>query len=411
MRQPITLRNDPEQKILDDLVNAILPQLMKSPQLAAAVHELSAHLTAEIGSRRLQDIISAHDIAERVHDNLLPLLGKPEPRTVVSRLLKQWIDEQLTANRMLGDYVPADARHALIGSLQGNMPTITNMIGEMLKRPAVRNEMIKIGRALVQDTVANQGFLSRSVIQMSGKEREFIEQVPQIVDSVLSQAESALNGRNIQSQLSNTAQAFIEQALQSKVNDVFGSRKAELYQIVDRLVNGSFDRIGAIPVTTVREITSHLYAEYGDYTLTELAERSAGLSQTQVAYAIAGTAVQYLHSDDAPAQMADLVRSGLTSDRPVVLQDFVALNGDMEHRIDNYLTERLLAFLHDQVPTIADILDVEKLVTERINEFPAEKVEGVILEVTGRHLKWINCFGAGLGAIIGLIQVVVNLIT
>ena len=53
----------------------------------------------------------------------------------------------------------------------------------------------------------------------------------------------------------------------------------------------------------------------------------------------------------------------------------------------------------------------EGLPTYRINTFDAEQVERMILDVTGRHLKWINYFGVGLGTIIGLSQVALRLFT
>lgn len=411
MGQPIALRDGSERELFDDLVEELLPQLMKSPQMAAATRELSTQLTTEIGRHRLRDLISSSDVAKLTHRNLIPLLAKPEIRTSISNLLNQWMDEQLAANHSLEHYVPAGVRQTLDASLQNNMPAITNAIVGLLQQPSVRDEMIKIGRALVQDTVANQGFLSRTVIRMSGKEAEFIEQVPQTVDSMLRRIQSALNSRNLQDQLLVTAQTAIERALQVRVHDVFGGSRTQLYQMVERVVNGAFDQIEAIPITAVKEVTDHLYTEYGHYTLAEAVELSAGLSQAQVADSIAEIAVDYLRSDAAPAQMAHLIRSGLIYDRSLALSDFVQLSDDIEYRIDDYLTERLLKFLHDQIPILTGILDVEQLVTERINAFDTVQVERMVLDVTGRHLKWINYFGAALGAIIGLIQVALYLMT
>ena len=48
------------------------------------------------------------------------------------------------------------------------------------------------------------------------------------------------------------------------------------------------------------------------------------------------------------------------------------------------------------------------MVTSRINSFDVREVEQIVLSISGRHLRWINWFGAGLGAIIGLIQLAIN---
>ena len=46
------------------------------------------------------------------------------------------------------------------------------------------------------------------------------------------------------------------------------------------------------------------------------------------------------------------------------------------------------------------------MVVEKINGLEVEAVEGLLLRVIHRHLKWINVFGAILGFIIGMVQIV-----
>ena len=93
------------------------------------------------------------------------------------------------------------------------------------------------------------------------------------------------------------------------------------------------------------------------------------------------------------------------------LSGLLALFPATETALDDYLTERLIAFLGEQTTELTGILNVEELVTERISAFDDAQVERLVLDVTGQHLKWINYFGAGLGAVIGLIQVGIYLIT
>ena len=68
------------------------------------------------------------------------------------------------------------------------------------------------------------------------------------------------------------------------------------------------------------------------------------------------------------------------------------------------LSNRLIAFFAIKAPELCQVMDVQKIVTDQINRFEAEQIEHMIREVTGKHLKWINWFGAMLGAIIGCLQ-------
>ena len=54
-------------------------------------------------------------------------------------------------------------------------------------------------------------------------------------------------------------------------------------------------------------------------------------------------------------------------------------------------------------------MPVEKVVEARIKEASTEKLELLVLSVTKEHLRWITWFGALLGALIGCLQLVLNL--
>ena len=57
---------------------------------------------------------------------------------------------------------------------------------------------------------------------------------------------------------------------------------------------------------------------------------------------------------------------------------------------------------------MSKIIGVATLVTNRINSFVVKDVGELALFISGKHLRWINWFCAGQGAIIGLIQPTAN---
>ena len=72
------------------------------------------------------------------------------------------------------------------------------------------------------------------------------------------------------------------------------------------------------------------------------------------------------------------------------------------------IADQLIGFLGDNLPELSRIVDIEALITNRIDSFEVRDVEKLVMSISGRHLRWINWFGAGLGAIIGLIQLGLN---
>jgi uncharacterized membrane protein YheB (UPF0754 family) len=51
--------------------------------------------------------------------------------------------------------------------------------------------------------------------------------------------------------------------------------------------------------------------------------------------------------------------------------------------------------------------DIQEVVFEKVSAFPVEKLEDVLMAILQKELKFIEIVGAGLGAIIGIIQVII----
>jgi uncharacterized membrane protein YheB (UPF0754 family) len=105
-----------------------------------------------------------------------------------------------------------------------------------------------------------------------------------------------------------------------------------------------------------------------------------------------------------------------------------AIVEDLLREFENLLrsetvTEKLLAFCgqsletaagrmgelsREQLAGILDSVNVRALVRERIDKLDMLQVEGIILDLLAGELKWINLFGAVLGALIGVFQILIS---
>jgi uncharacterized membrane protein YheB (UPF0754 family) len=62
----------------------------------------------------------------------------------------------------------------------------------------------------------------------------------------------------------------------------------------------------------------------------------------------------------------------------------------------------------ERLAGILDSVDVRTLVRDRIDNLDMLQVEGIILDLLAGELKWINLFGAFLGALIGVVQILIS---
>lgn len=80
------------------------------------------------------------------------------------------------------------------------------------------------------------------------------------------------------------------------------------------------------------------------------------------------------------------------------------LTGGMAQRIERWAADRAVDYFAAQLPSISRIVNVEELIANRIRDAEVAEVERMILQVSGKHLKWINWLGAMLGFLIGCLQ-------
>ncbi|MBN2653295.1 MAG: DUF445 family protein [Spirochaetales bacterium] len=77
--------------------------------------------------------------------------------------------------------------------------------------------------------------------------------------------------------------------------------------------------------------------------------------------------------------------------------DFDSISKGLSKKIEAEITE------------IMKILNIKGLVEDRINSLEIKEVEKILLMIIKKHLKWINIFGALLGSMIGVAQILLNL--
>jgi len=61
----------------------------------------------------------------------------------------------------------------------------------------------------------------------------------------------------------------------------------------------------------------------------------------------------------------------------------------------------------EHLPKILQSLNISQMIEQRINEMDMSEIEPIILDVMSKELKAIVWFGAGLGALIGCVNIFV----
>ncbi len=418
MQRPISLgaagsRNEPDGTAPPEaLFQEILAAFLNSPQCAAMVQSLAARITEDIGSKRLSEVTSSEQLANFVHGKVLPALKNEGLGNTASEFVNNWLQDQLKQNKRLKEYLTPANQEAVQELIHNNIPAVTWMIFNWLRQPDMSEKLVKIGQNLVEDTVNQQSLMTRIILSISGKKDEAIRDMPNIIAKVIDDAEQALSTPEMRTLISDASGVALKRISGRRIRGLIGRNEQTIYWMADRATRQAFTALAETSETSVREAAGKFYEKNAKITLGTMAERTLGVQTGVVSGLTANLMLNYLTAPDTPGQISKLARQwgtgGEGNGEAVTLESLIPLSGETADRLDQYLADQLIGFLGEQIPELSKILDIETLVTNRINTFEVREVEQLVLSISGRHLRWINWFGAGLGAIIGLIQLAVN---
>ena len=412
---------DPLGPALDELLEELLAAFLSSPQCARMVQSLVEQVTRDLGGKRVSDITSAEQLTDFVHENVLPALRNPELGNTASELVSNWIRDQLNQNKRMREYLTPENLEAVQALVRNNLPTATWLVFNWMRQPDMSQKLVQIGQDWVEDTVRAQGLLTRAILSLSGKKEEAIRDMPDIINGLIDEAERSLSTPEMQDLVAEALGMTIERISGRRIKWLIGRNEQTIYWMADRATRGAFTALSETTRASVREAAHRFYEKNSAATVGEMAERTLGVRTAVVSEITASMMMNYLAAPETAGKITGLARrmggdgsdesaggDGNDGSGSVALGELIPLSDETGERFDRYAADHLVGFLGDQLPELSRIIDVESLVTNRINSFDVRDVEQLVLSISGRHLRWINWFGAGLGAIIGLIQLAIN---
>ena len=240
-------------------------------------------------------------------------------------------------------------------------------------------------------------------------DRTLDEKMPDIIDDVIASMKEIVSESSTREKMLETIGGAIETLRGQTIGEVNAS-----YDVSARLTNAfgalqrtiSEDPAGDSLKAVIRNILAQLegrsiesFLEHA-LTVEDAAEYLAGL----VAGGVEESADRI--SRAAIGQLSQIV--DLEESTPI--GQLLGLTGDTKERIDRRIAGLAGTALESGVPGILASLDLNEVVVSKINGLAVEDVEGLLLRVIHRHLKWINVFGAILGFLIGMIQILTRLL-
>ncbi len=401
---------------IPDLVSTILEGFLSSDAFLSSTRRIVIVAIEGALKLNLDQIVPRDETVRRLVGRALHTIADGFGADAIRAAVVRWISAHVADDTPLHEVLGPKTLERLADLLPRSYDPILNSLVTFLRQPETRKELAVHGRELMKQILKRLNLFQRLLVSATQYDRNLDENMPAIVSDVIDSLESAGRNPETMAQIVGVFRSRLAGWGETGVGTLGRTHSMDLLELADRVVSAGVDLLGR---EDVHERVSGSILEFlgrrGDDTLEEVIGDTVGIDGEVLKERVVALVDRWMERPDASARITEQVSrfasTHLFGARATALRTLIVLSDEQKQRIDTILAGKLREQLELRVPELIDGLDVYGMVAQKIDGLDVESVEQLLLMVIAKHLKWINLFGALLGAIIGGIQILVSQFT
>ncbi len=350
--------------------------------------------------------------------------------------LGKWVEKALDSE-IVKKNVVGWIKKLLLNHKEGEVafliPGLFDILGEVLKNflPSIyehfflwlrsedTHKVLEInGRFLLRDILDRLTPVQKLIVSAGQFDRSLDEKMPEIIDEVLSYLENFLYKSETVEKIGDSVSSGLKKWYRENgalLSDISSEKVREIENLISDLYDLSVKKLKSSNLST--ELVAWLdnwVERHGETRFYDLLIRNWKIDISSLVDLISSVVLDITTKKE----------TALTISREIVnhleflfrdsgrgdLKSYLNITEEKKRKLDSFITGEILRLLNTRVIELIESLDVHTLVVEKIDGLDVESVESLLLKVIAEHLKWINIFGAILGALIGLTQLLLRFI-
>lgn len=382
------LESEPFEEFLDERARSLLEAIADEPVAGILTPAREAALTEAVGEW-LEGAVESNGFEETVED-------------YVERATLTLLDPGKTFEEVL----PLGLVGSVEKAIAAYLPLALKRLGRLLEDPEARNRFERTLHELFHRFLRDLNFYQRVVARLIVTE----ETVDRVLDTIEHEGAERLSGmlreKTMQDAMARGVNEAIVDFLRRPVASVLGKPEDPSVQEAQATLTGWAVGVARDPATRnflVEKLESAL-DKAGTRTWGEVLEKvpPETLSRWLVSAARSEAALNLFR------RWADRMTNGLL-DRPIG-KPADWLPPEAPRRIEAAIGDPLWGWLQTQVPNVVHRINVAGRVEEKVLNYPTAKMEELVKRVTDREMRLIVRLGYVLGAVVGGVLVVMNMI-
>lgn len=384
---------------------------LQSDDFASKVTQTMTDQLGSFGAKPLNKIVSREErkaFYGFIDTLIMDLLAGRNTEDWLAGYLRENLQQAVVAGKTPADFLPASLHDFIIESIQRYSPEILQQLAEMLSEPPVRDRIIQAIRGGIDtfiSSLGSMGSLARGFLNMDVLETSIRTYLTDKKDDIRSWLENPEVQQRFTAVLVEQVDGYLAKPLAELLAHLEEEKTAEACREISRQILGIVRSRGV-----VETMSTMLQANFED--MLAQGERPIGEAGRQL---LSAEAVENLQGMVA-AETVALIRSSRTQQLldtmmnsmfdSVLNRPIGILNTMLPASVRSGLTDHAVVSINRimirEVPSLVDSLDIRQMVTAKVDSLDLLRLERLLLSIMEEQFKYINLFGALLGFLIGL---------
>jgi uncharacterized membrane protein YheB (UPF0754 family) len=386
-----------------------IESVLQSEETVETIQNFVERRVDEFLSQRVSRVVDEENfnkILDFLESRIRSIITEPAFERKIADFINRRIDDLAQTDVALGDIFKEDAVALLKEKANEQIAPMVHQLTEIAIAPRTRNQIGALIKKEVHAYYENLPFFKKIFVSRENLLNEVDDLVNQ---SLPRRIEETLRGDFFAEEARNFLNNSINNALSRPIADILGkiapeqldTLKAQILRGILSVLQGEqmMHSVSAYLTDTLQKLRPHSIDAILQTLYPESEEKLKRMLSKGLLNILSREETSRIINSVLSRQIERLISAPIGK-----LSDHIS--EEKAREAGKSLTETIIAAAREKLPEAIHEFDIGNVVREKVNNYPAEKLEGLILSVAQEHLRTIELFGALFGLLIGIGQAV-----
>jgi len=397
-------------------VGALLERFIQSDAFEETGRTMVERAVGSIWSLPLGEIVPDHETLLNAVKRVIGELTAGSLRENVWEAIETWLSRQLEEDLPMETFISDELLEELPRLVSGIYEPSYVHVMKWLDRPDVRKEMSVRGKVVLREILDKLSFVQRFIVTAAQYDRQLSLRMPEIVDDLVDMVRDAGADPENKKRVIEGVVDAVKKIQSQSMREAAARGNLDVTEIARRIYDEVMRFLGQEGVRErATSAAENFISHYEERGTGEVLSQLLGTHEKQLTDYIWTRVHHWLHRPQTVSlfvtEVGRIGRSFMVGMERRSLRTVISVSSGQKMALDIFVTRQIHRMIEMKLPSIIQTLNIHQVVVNKIDSLDVLDVERLLLSVIARHLKWINLFGALLGALIGGSQVLLTVLS